>query len=68
MTPELGIASLSAIVAIVLGFFKLLTDIHRTHELVNSRMDELLELTRSASYAAGRLSGPDETTPPQIGG
>jgi hypothetical protein len=57
MEPEIAIAAISAIAAIVAGFFKLLAEIHSTHKLVNSRMTELLELTRRSSRAEGRLAG-----------
>jgi hypothetical protein len=36
----------------------------RTHDLVNHRMDELLELTRAAARAQGRLEGPDANPQP----
>lgn len=37
----------------------LYVQIAKTHRLVNSRMSELLELTRTASRAEGQLAGPD---------
>jgi hypothetical protein len=36
----------------------------QTHDLVNHRMDELLELTRAAARAQGRLEGPDANPQP----
>lgn len=55
MDPQVAIAAISAITAILLGFFKMWVDIQGVHKLVNSRMTELLELTRVAAVARGRL-------------
>ena len=53
---QIAIAVIGSITAIVLAYLKLQGEIRATHKLVNSRMDELLELTRVSSEAAGRLS------------
>jgi len=53
--PGVTIALISAVTAIILGFFKLLVEIRNTHDLVNSRMTELLELTRVEATARGKL-------------
>jgi hypothetical protein len=63
VSSELIIAAIGGVVAIVLGWFKLLAEQRRTHDLVNSRMTELLELTRRSSYAAGRLDPPSGENP-----
>lgn len=52
---QIAIAVIGSITAIVLAYLKLQGEIRATHKLVNSRMDELLELTRVAALAAGRL-------------
>ena len=55
MDPQIAIAAISAMAAIVLGYFRLMTEVRETHRVVNSRMDELLELTRVAAFARGKL-------------
>ena len=55
MDPQIAIAAISAMAAIVLGYFRLMVEVRETHRIVNSRMDELLELTRVASFARGKL-------------
>jgi hypothetical protein len=59
------VAVITAVTALVVALGALTTAIVRlhdsvakTHTLVNSRMDELLALTRESSRAAGRLEGP----------
>lgn len=37
-----------------------LMKVHDTHLIVNSRMDELLKLTKTAAFARGQLQGPAE--------
>ena len=54
--PQIAIAAISAITAIVLAYIDLRKSLRETHQLVNSRMGELLELTRVSARAAGRLS------------
>jgi hypothetical protein len=34
--------------------------VRKTHNLVNSRMSQLLELTKTSAIAEGRLAGPEE--------
>ena len=54
--PQIAIAAISAITAIVLAYIDLRKSLRETHQLVNSRMGELLDLTRVSARAAGRLS------------
>ena len=62
MTVEQVIALTGAITALVVAVTACLVQITRTHELVNSRMTELLELTRSSAKAQGVLEGAAEAT------
>jgi len=57
---QIVIAVIGSITAIVLAYIKLQGEIRATHKLVNSRMDELLELTRVSSEAVGRLSAVED--------
>ena len=68
VTPELiaavasgTVALIGALTALVVAVARLNTKTAATHELVNSRMTELLELTRKSSMAQGRLAGPEAT-------
>jgi hypothetical protein len=47
-------AGSAAVVALLGALGALYVQLRRTHQLVNSRMDELLELTRLSSRAEGR--------------
>lgn len=55
MSPNEWIGVITAIAVLCGAFGKLYRDIRGVHELVNSRMTELLELTRNASEAVGSL-------------
>jgi len=59
VTPEQFVAILTALTALVGAMVAVLRQVHQTHALVNSRMEELLALTRTSSRAEGRLEGPD---------
>lgn len=52
-------AGIPGIVASVLGFLKLNKKADETHDLVNSRVTELLDLTRKSSKAEGVLQEHD---------
>jgi hypothetical protein len=52
----------SALAALVTCFVALRHEIHETHKIVNSRMDELLALTRQASRAEGAKQEHDRPT------
>lgn len=70
MSPEQATALISAVGALVVaaagllgGVLALLQQAKETHTLVNSRMTELLDITKSAALARGRLEG--ATIPPE---
>jgi uncharacterized membrane protein YhaH (DUF805 family) len=52
-----------ALVGLASLLLKVWLEVRRVHQLVNSRMTELLELTRSTAKAAGVLEG--ESQPSQ---
>ncbi len=55
------LGALFAFFAAVLGSFLVLwREVRGVHTLVNSRMGELLELTRKAAHAAGIMEAEDE--------
>lgn len=62
MTIEaaVAIALITSITTIALAYLKMRSEIRQVHHLVNSRMTELLELTRESSVARGRLQGHDD--------
>jgi len=56
LTVFAAVAVLSGIVAtgiVLLGIVKILREVHEIHMAINSRMDELLKMTRLASHAEG---------------
>ena len=57
------VAVLGASVPVIVALQKLNTKVTETHNMVNSRMDEMLELTRTSSEAKGKLLGPDLPPP-----
>jgi hypothetical protein len=58
MEPEAIIAVLTAATALVAALIRLVFAVNSYKSEVNHRMDELLELTRTAAEARGRLEGP----------
>jgi hypothetical protein len=56
VTIEAVTALLVAVTALVGAWVSLYREVRKTHELVNSRVDELVALTRAASRAEGRLA------------
>jgi len=59
MDPQLA-AVLTGLAAVLVGLAQVIRELRAYHRAVNSRMDELLELTRTSSRAEGKLAGPDE--------
>jgi hypothetical protein len=66
MSPEQIAAAASAVVAIlgaltalIIALVQLNSKVQKTHDAVNSRMEEMLALTRASSLAQGKLAGPD---------
>lgn len=57
MTPEQGVALLGALTALVAALGAILVQLRQTHQLVNSRLTQLLELTERSSSAEGVLQG-----------
>lgn len=66
MSPELSaiiIASIGGVVSIVSLLITLLVKqkVNSTHTLINSRMDEMLQLTKEKFEAIGNLKGREES-------
>jgi hypothetical protein len=59
MTPEQLAAILGSAASLLAALLAIYRQTRITHELVNSRLTELLALTRRASLAEGRLQGPE---------
>ena len=57
-----GFTAIAVLIASLLGVWQ---QLRKTHELVNSRMTELVELTRRAALAEGRLSQRESDKPPE---
>jgi hypothetical protein len=55
MSPEQFVAILGALATLIGALAVLIGQVRKTHELVNSRMDELLVLTKKSALAEGRL-------------
>lgn len=55
MTPEQFVAIIVASTALIAAITAMLVQLRRTHDLVNSKMTELLELTRRSARAEGVL-------------
>jgi len=51
-------AVLTGFAAVLAALAQVIRELRSYHRAVNSRVDELLELTRSSSLAEGRLRGP----------
>jgi len=63
VSPEqLGIIG-TIVVPVLALLVKVWFEVRSIHHLVNSRMTELLELTRASSRAAGKLEGTDASRP-----
>jgi IS30 family transposase len=56
LSPEQMIAVLGALTALVVAVGSLYRQVRQTHDLVNSRMTELLDATKAASHAEGKLA------------
>jgi hypothetical protein len=57
----------AASVLIIAALGAVLAQVRATHNLVNGRLTQLLELTRSSSFAAGKLNITDEPPTSQEG-
>jgi hypothetical protein len=58
MSPEQFVAVLGAVTALVIAVSGVFIQVRQTHQLVNSRMTQLVNLTRDSSLAQGKLEGP----------
>lgn len=58
MTPEQFVAIIGALTALIIAVTAAWVQLRATHQLVNGRMQELLQLTRDSSKAEGKLEGP----------
>jgi hypothetical protein len=67
VTAQEFVTLLGALTALTGAVTALIVQARQTHALVNSRMTELLELTRSASRAEGQLSATVGDSPTGIG-
>jgi len=56
--PQLATV-LTAFASVLVALGVLIREVRQYHHVVNSRMDELLELTAKSSLAEGKLAGPD---------
>jgi hypothetical protein len=55
---EQFVAIMGSITALIGAVTVAIVQLRQTHSLVNSRMSELLDVTKRASLAEGRLEGP----------
>jgi hypothetical protein len=60
VTPAEFSIILGAITALVVAVAGLIFQVRQTHALVNSRMTELVELTRKSAFARGKLEAGEE--------
>jgi hypothetical protein len=65
MSPEQFSGLLTAIAVLIASLLGVWQQLRKTHELVNSRMTELVDLTRRAALAEGRLSQKESDKPPE---
>jgi hypothetical protein len=59
MTVEQFVSVILALAALLGGLARVWVEVRRTHKAVNSRLDELVKITRDAAYARGQLAGPN---------
>jgi hypothetical protein len=58
VTVDQFVAVIGAFTALLVAVTALAVQVHAWHKQINSRMDQLLEITRSAAIAEGKLEGP----------
>ena len=66
MSPEQLVAVVGALATIAIALVRLYGEIRSVHHLVNSRMTELLDLTRQAARAQGVLDAGQEPRGPDV--
>lgn len=59
---------MGALTALLVAMTAAVAQLRQTHAIVNSRMTELVDLTRRASFAEGKLSASVGESPTQDGG
>lgn len=62
MTVEAITALVVAITGLIAALGAVFVQLRQTHTLINSRMTQLLDETRSAAQARGELTGRDHST------
>jgi len=62
MSVEQFVTIIGALTALIVAVTAALVQLRQTHELVNSRMTELLEVTRGAARAEGKLDAESHKT------
>lgn len=60
MSPEQFTALIVAVTGLIAAVGVVLAQVRQTHNLVNSRMTELLDATKLASQKTGELQGRDQ--------
>jgi hypothetical protein len=66
MTPEQFVTILGAVTALLIAVTGLYVQVTRLHQQVNSRMTELLSLTRSSAHAEGVIDATAAGSPELI--
>ena len=66
MSPEQLVAVVGALATIAIALVRLYGEIRSVHHLVNSRMTELLDLTRKAARAQGVLDADQGRPAPDV--
>lgn len=59
MSPEQATALIVALTGLVAAMGVILVQLRQTHQLINSRMTELVETTKLAAQKSGELAGRD---------
>jgi hypothetical protein len=59
VTPEQFVAILTALTALLVAVAGVLIQVRQTHELVNGKMHELVQLAQVAAKKEGELEGRD---------
>lgn len=68
LSAEQFVAIMGALTALIVATTAAVVQLRQTHGIVNSRMTELVELTRKASFAEGKLAGSVGESPTELTG
>jgi hypothetical protein len=63
VTPEQFTGLIGALTGLLVAVTALAVQVHAWHKQINSRMDQLLEVTRDSARAEGKLEGPSGVGP-----